>query len=190
MININPWKRNAVEGSWRRSANCYSDNRGHFIVSFEEEDFIPGGIRFIQDNLSYSKKNVLRGLHTQHKQWQLVTVAVGEILYFSLDVNMHSTSFKQISLNILNSKKENQILGSPGIAHGFLVLSEFAVLNYKSSISYGVTPEYVIDINPYVPISTSSGYIQSVRDKNAYNIEKFSEVAGFIDFQEYLKGIR
>ena len=131
MLRSNSWTHFGIEGSWRRKSPTYPDQRGYFIVSYQDQDLPVKDIRFVQDNLSYSKINVLRGLHTQQGQWQMVTVALGEILYVTIDLDAKSTTFGKHALSPLNANSENQLVARPGIAHGFLVLSEIAVLNYK-----------------------------------------------------------
>ena len=85
---------------------------------------------------------------------------------------------------LFRSNSENQLVARPGIAHGFLVLSEIAVLNYKSSIRYGETPEYAIDISPFIPNFELGQYIQSERDKVAAGIEEFFSAESCEEYQK------
>tara|TARA_Y100000768_G_scaffold378473_1_gene352951 strand:- start:2272 stop:2826 length:555 start_codon:yes stop_codon:yes gene_type:complete len=118
----------------------YDDNRGTFYEVYNKKKFLNHGIKdnFVQNSISVSKKNVLRGMHytIKNPQSQLLTVIQGEIYDCLVDLRKKSKSFgKYFSFN-LNSKKINQIYMPPGIAHGFCVLSKKAILQYNSSKVY------------------------------------------------------
>lgn len=153
------------------------DNRGHFGEIFREKDFGEGVPRFVQDNLSISRHNVLRGMHLQADQWQLVTVLEGTILDLTVDLNRKSSTYEKINLIEMKSDLNNQLLIPPGVAHGFCVLSESAILHYKSSVFYGETPQYGVawDSSQIQDFWPNSKWIISKRDLNFPTIASFIE---------------
>ena len=114
----------------------YGDDRGYFMESFRRDLFqneIPG-VSFIQDNESLSGFGVLRGLHYQlppFAQNKLVRVVTGKVLDVVVDIRKNSLTFgKHFSLE-LNSENKRQLFIPAGFAHGFVVLSEQALFQYK-----------------------------------------------------------
>jgi dTDP-4-dehydrorhamnose 3,5-epimerase len=113
----------------------YKDSRGYFFESFNKELFnklIPN-INFIQDNESWSERGVLRGLHFQlppFSQSKLVRVTNGEILDVIVDLRSNSKTFGEHRKFILSDKNKLQLFVPRGFAHGFLTLSDEAVVNY------------------------------------------------------------
>lgn len=119
----------------------YRDSRGYFFESYNKIFFnklIPN-INFIQDNESWSKKGVLRGLHFQlppFSQSKLVRVTNGEILDVVVDLRLDSKTFGEHRKFILSNKNKLQLFVPKGFAHGFLTLSDQAVVNYKVDEKY------------------------------------------------------
>jgi dTDP-4-dehydrorhamnose 3,5-epimerase len=123
----------------------FPDSRGHFFESFNERAFQRAtGIqrRFVQDNQSFSMKNVLRGLHYQiaQPQGKLVRVVAGTIFDVAVDLRRHSSTFGQWIGAALSAENGRQIWVPEGFAHGFLVTSETAVVLYKTTDYYA--PEH------------------------------------------------
>lgn len=117
----------------------YVDTRGYFYESFQQIKYDELGLpAFVQDNISYSKKNVLRGLHYQLPQAQgkLVGVIQGTVWDVAVDIRTHSPTFKKWFSIILNDETHQQLYIPPGFAHGFCVLSESAIFNYKCTDFY------------------------------------------------------
>jgi dTDP-4-dehydrorhamnose 3,5-epimerase len=116
------------------------DRRGFFLESFHEERYRASGIvgRFVQDNLSYSQRSVLRGLHLQHPygQGKLVSVVEGEVFDVAVDVRVGSPRFGQWTGATLSSEDRRQFWVPPGFAHGFVVLSPAALVSYKCTDYY------------------------------------------------------
>jgi dTDP-4-dehydrorhamnose 3,5-epimerase len=113
------------------------DERGYFFESFRQdklEAFLGFSLNFCQDNESKSSFGVLRGLHYQlppHSQTKLVRVTEGRILDIVVDIRKDSPTFgKHVSL-ALDAESKKQLFVTKGFAHGFAVLSEFAVFTYK-----------------------------------------------------------
>ena len=75
---------------WTRCLSRHSDSRGYFLEYFRQSKLVNFDTDFIQDSVSVSQKNVLRGLHVQENQWQLSTILHGKVQYFVLDVDVQS----------------------------------------------------------------------------------------------------
>ena len=123
----------------------YRDSRGHFFESYNRRTFREAtglDVEFVQDNESLSARNVLRGLHYQIRQPQgkLVRVAVGEIYDVAVDLRRSSPTFGKWTGAILSPSARPMIWIPPGFAHGFLVLSEQAIVSYKTTDYYA--PEH------------------------------------------------
>ena len=115
----------------------YNDSRGNFSEVYRLDQFskfLPDKIKFIQDNESFSNKGVLRGLHFQEspfEQSKLIRVSHGEIQDVVVDIRPNSKTFgKNFSLK-LSKENGRQLFVPKGFAHGFLVLSDQAIVNYK-----------------------------------------------------------
>ena len=125
----------------RIEPESFNDNRGYFFENYNEQNFNENGIhtKFIQDNFSYSKKNVLRGLHFQKNpkaQAKLVSVLKGEIFDVAVDLRKNSSTYMKWVSEILSEKKHNSLYIPEGFAHGFYVLSDSAHVMYKVSSHY------------------------------------------------------
>lgn len=122
----------------------FGDHRGYFMESYNKKDFFEAGLtmEFVQDNESKSKKGVLRGLHfqTKHTQGKLVRVTQGEVFDVAVDLRKGSPTYGQWEGVLLSAENKRQFYVPEGFAHGFLVLSEVAVFNYKCTDFYA--PEY------------------------------------------------
>jgi dTDP-4-dehydrorhamnose 3,5-epimerase len=116
------------------------DRRGYFLEGYNERDMAEAGIRqrFVQDNHSYSVRNVVRGLHYQvrYPQGKLVRVAEGEILDVAVDLRLSSTTFGNWHAVTLSGQNKRMLWVPPGFAHGFRVLSEGAHVLYKATDFY------------------------------------------------------
>lgn len=121
----------------------FKDARGYFFETYQESRYRENGIicHFVQDNLSYSVKNTLRGLHYQHPHGQakLVSVIKGEVFDVAVDIRKGSPNFGKWIGVTLSAKNHRQLFIPEGFAHGFCVLSDDAVFNYKCSDFF--TPE-------------------------------------------------
>jgi dTDP-4-dehydrorhamnose 3,5-epimerase len=122
----------------------FGDARGFFFESWNEREFEKAGIRarFVQDNHSRSGKGVLRGLHYQLRQPQgkLVRVTAGEIFDVAVDIRRGAPTFGRWEGARLSSESKNMLWIPVGFAHGFLVLSDFAEVIYKTTDFYA--PEH------------------------------------------------
>jgi len=117
----------------------FSDERGFFFEGYEQRRYSELGIpHFVQDNLSHSKKNVLRGLHYQYSQTQgkLVYVIRGHVWDVCIDIRKSSPTFGLWFGIELSEDNHKQIYIPPGFAHGFCVLSDEADFHYKCTDFY------------------------------------------------------
>jgi dTDP-4-dehydrorhamnose 3,5-epimerase len=115
----------------------FTDARGFFYESFNKKVMQAAGITgdFAQDNHSRSARNVLRGLHYQIRQPQgkLVRVVAGEVFDVAVDIRRNSLTFGKWVGMKLSTENKRMVWIPPGFAHGFLVLSEFAEVLYKTT---------------------------------------------------------
>lgn len=116
----------------------FGDERGFFFESFNQHVFREATgltVDFVQDNHSRSARNVLRGLHYQIRQPQgkLVRVVAGEVFDVAVDIRRRSPTFGRWVGEILSADNKKQLWLPPGMAHGFVVLSEHAEFLYKTT---------------------------------------------------------
>jgi len=137
MIKI---RKTSIEGVLLIERDLFRDNRGFFMETFHDKKYSQAGIQtsFVQDNLSYSVRGTLRGLHYQHPKGQakLIEVLMGEILDVAVDIRRGSPSFGQWMALRLSQENRFQLYVPEGFAHGFCVLSEEAYVVYKCSDFY------------------------------------------------------
>ena len=109
----------------------FGDARGFFIESWQHARYAESGLTgFVQDNLSWSKKDVLRGMHFQNPnpQGKLVSVPHGKVFDVAVDIRQGSPTFGRWHGETLDAESGRQFYIPPGFAHGFVVLSESAVI--------------------------------------------------------------
>lgn len=114
----------------------FEDSRGYFFEAYNQAKFHENGMeyQFIQDNQSFSKRGVIRGLHLQinpFAQAKLVRVLEGEILDVAVDLRKDSPTYGQHFSVLLSAENKKQLMVPHGFAHGFSVLSETASVIYK-----------------------------------------------------------
>ena len=119
----------------------FSDSRGYFFEPYNKIEFEKhfGNIEFVQDNESKSKKGVLRGLHFQKppfEQAKLVRCIDGKVLDVAVDIRKNSKTYGQYEAVELSGENKRQLYIPRGFAHGFLVLSDSAILAYKVDNKY------------------------------------------------------
>ena len=132
--------RTGVEGVVVVDVKSYGDGRGYFMETYKRADFERGGIscEFVQDNQSASTRGVLRGLHFQieHPQAKLVRVVEGEVFDVAVDLRPGSPTFGSWHGELLSAENRRQLFVPRGMAHGFYVVSERAVVCYKCDAVY------------------------------------------------------
>jgi dTDP-4-dehydrorhamnose 3,5-epimerase len=127
----------------------FGDERGYFFESFNEINYQKAGINFcfVQDNISKSKKNTVRGLHYQvgdYAQGKLCKVIYGKVLDVAVDIRFGSPTFGKYFSSELSEENHAQLWIPPGFAHGFSVLSDEAIFSYKCTKLYSKADERAI----------------------------------------------
>jgi dTDP-4-dehydrorhamnose 3,5-epimerase len=126
----------------------FGDERGYFLETWSAERYEAEGVsaRFVQDNVSKSRRGTLRGLHLQnpHSQGKLVHVVTGEVFDVAVDVRVGSPGFGRFFGTTLSEANKRQLYIPPGFAHGFCVTSEEAIFAYKCTESYHPEAELTI----------------------------------------------
>jgi dTDP-4-dehydrorhamnose 3,5-epimerase len=138
-------KTTSFEGLVEILPEIFEDERGWFYEFYKEETFKKHQINytFVQENQSFSKKGVIRGLHFQrppYAQAKLVTVLSGKVLDVVVDIRPSSPTFKQVYYCLLESSKHNMLMIPEGFAHGFAALED-SIFFYKCSNVYNKQSE-------------------------------------------------
>jgi dTDP-4-dehydrorhamnose 3,5-epimerase len=126
----------------------FTDSRGFFLETFNQTRYREVGLSadFVQDNLSFSGRGTLRGLHFQNpnSQGKLVQVLQGEVFDVAVDIRRSSPTFGRWHALVLSGEKKRQFYIPHGFAHGFAVLSEAALFQYKCTKFYSPKDELSI----------------------------------------------
>ena len=123
----------------------FGDARGYFLETWQQHRYEEIGIndKFVQDNVSFSSRGVLRGLHYQnpHAQGKLVSVLQGEVFDVAVDIRIGSPTFGQWVGVSLSGDNHRQLWIPPGLAHGFCVVSDTVYFTYKCTDIYAPLAE-------------------------------------------------
>lgn len=165
-----------IEGVYIVEPVLHGDERGYFMESFSERDFEAQTglkVRFVQDNESCSRKGVLRGLHFQkepYAQAKLVRVVRGKVLDVAVDIRPESQTFGKYVATELSAENHRQMFIPKGFAHGYVVLEDDTVFQYKCDEYYHPEAEGGIAWNdPQIAIDwgvAESEVILSEKDKH------------------------
>jgi dTDP-4-dehydrorhamnose 3,5-epimerase len=141
----------SIPGALVLEPKVFGDDRGFFLESYNQQVMADAGIAepFVQDNHSFSARNVLRGLHYQVGcgQGKLVRVVSGEIFDVAVDLRRSSPAFGKWHALELSGDNKKMLWIPKGLAHGFLVISESAHVLYKASAYYAPECERTIAWN-------------------------------------------
>ena len=141
-MNVQPTK---IPGVVVIEPAVHGDARGFFMETYQRQRYVEAGLpeHFVQDNLSRSRRGVLRGLHFQNPnpQGKLVSVLEGEVYDVALDIRRGSPTFGQWVGILLSGENKRQFYVPPGLAHGFVVTSETALFAYKCTDYYNPKAE-------------------------------------------------
>jgi dTDP-4-dehydrorhamnose 3,5-epimerase len=140
------------EGLFILEPVTFKDERGHFTEAYNYQVLRKGGIdiQFVQDNQSFSKAGVIRGLHFQNApkaQTKLVRVLQGTIMDVAVDLRRDKPTFRMVHAIELSRDNAKQVLIPKGFAHGFSVLSESAEILYKCDETYSKEHESGINLD-------------------------------------------
>ncbi|NJL71468.1 MAG: dTDP-4-keto-6-deoxy-D-glucose epimerase [Candidatus Competibacteraceae bacterium] len=116
----------------------FEDFRGRYVETYNEDAYIKAGIecRFVQDDISISRQNVLRGIHGDGETWKLVSCHHGEFYLVVANCDPDSEDFGQWQSFVLSNRNHYQVLIPPKHGNGHLVLSESAIFHYKQTTYY------------------------------------------------------
>ncbi len=173
-----------IEGLIEIIPSVFSDERGYFFELFQNQKFKDLGLNmtFIQDNQSFSKKNVIRGLHfqsTPYSQGKLVMAITGKVLDVALDLRSDSPTFGKHKKIVLDSSIHNMLYIPEGFAHGFSTLED-SVFFYKCTTYYNKSADGGIRWNdPELNIDWEvNGPVVSEKDKSLPMFAEFKRKVG------------
>jgi dTDP-4-dehydrorhamnose 3,5-epimerase len=137
-----------LEGLGVIEPDVFGDPRGFFMETWNRRRYAEAGIMgdFVQDNLSFSRRGILRGLHFQNPtaQGKLVSVLQGEVFDVAVDIRRRSPTFGRWHGVRLDADSKRQFFLPPGFAHGFQVLTDTALFHYKCTGYYSPRDELTI----------------------------------------------
>ena len=124
----------------------FEDLRGYYVELYNEELYKNAGItvKFIQDDISVSSRNVLRGIHGDATTWKLISCLHGEFYLVVVNWNDESPQFGKWESFVLSDRNRLQVLVPPRFGNGHLVLSELAIFHYKQSTYYDRASQFTI----------------------------------------------
>lgn len=163
----------------------FLDDRGFFAESFNKDVESQTGVKFVQDNCSYSKKNVIRGMHYQwdNPMGKLVFCPYGKIMDVVVDIRKDSDNLGKVYYFLLGGDSNDSLWVPPGFAHGFQVMSDEAIVTYKCSSYYNGEGES--GINPFdssldilwnyegCVVKGLQRHVVSEKDSNAQSFEDY-----------------
>ena len=157
------FEKTPIEGLVVITPKVFGDDRGYFMETYREQEFIEGGVnaKFVQDNQSKSKKGVLRGLHFQKTkpQGKLVRVLEGAVYDVAVDIRKDSKTYGKWYGVLLSEENKKQFYVPEGFAHGFVVVTDSATFAYKCTNYYDPTDEGAIIYNdPTLSINWNEYY--------------------------------
>jgi dTDP-4-dehydrorhamnose 3,5-epimerase len=172
-----------IEGLVIIEPTVFADNRGHFLESYNKKKFVEafGDISFVQDNESKSSKGALRGLHFQkppYAQAKLVRCIEGRVLDIAVDIRDGSDTYGEHIAVELSGENKKQVFIPRGFAHGFLVLSNSAIVSYKVDNSYA--PAYDAGIRWDDP---TLNILWGVNEREVLVSEKDVKLPFFLEFE-------
>ena len=152
--------------------NRHIDSRGTYVETYNEAEYVKAGIgcEFVQDDVSSSLYNVLRGIHGDAATWKLVSCPVGVIYLVVVNWDADSSQYRQWQAFNLTQHTHRQVLVPPKFGNGHLVLSRSAVFHYKQTTYYNQFPQFSIpyndpELNIDWPVLPSNPPITSERDR-------------------------
>ncbi len=160
----------------------FGDSRGYFLESFSSSRYSEAGVSgpFVQDNLSFSRRGVLRGLHFQNPkaQGKLVSSLIGEVFDVVVDIRKGSPTFGQWLGVSLSAETGLQLWVPPGLAHGFVVVSETALFSYKCTEYYAPQSEHCLlwnDLDLKIDWPIKNGLEISAKDMKGLRLADLPE---------------
>jgi dTDP-4-dehydrorhamnose 3,5-epimerase len=167
-----------IPGCYEIQLRIFEDHRGRFIKTFHQDTFAEHGLEtdFAEAYYSVSPQNVLRGMHFQippKEHTKLVHCAQGEILDAVIDLRVGSPTYGQYATFHLSADQGNLVYIPPGLAHGFYIMSEYAVVTYQVSTVYASDYEQGILWNSADIAWPSNNPITSEKDNSWRSLSEF-----------------
>lgn len=143
MIKVEKTK---LDGVLLIKPDVFKDFRGEYIETYNEEEFIEKGIniKFLQDDFSISKKDVLRGIHGDPNTWKLVSCPYGRFFLAVVNNDKNSKQYQQWDTFELSDENRWMVLIPPNFGNGHVVLSDMALFHYKQSTYYNPKNQFTI----------------------------------------------
>lgn len=155
--------------------DVFEDHRGEYIEIYNEELYRKNGIdiKFVQEDISVSIRNVLRGIHGDHKTWKLISCLYGKFYLVVVNCDAESENFGKWQSFVLSERNRHQVLVPPRYGNGHLVLSDKAIFHYKQSTYYDPSHQFTFkwndpELNIWWPIKNP---ILSQRDEVGYCVK-------------------
>jgi dTDP-4-dehydrorhamnose 3,5-epimerase len=137
-------EKTELEGVLFIKLDAFRDQRGEYVETYNEDLYRQHGIevKFIQDDISVSKRNVLRGIHGDNLTWKLISCFYGEFYLVVVNCDPASSNFGKWLSFSLSDRNHFQVLIPPKYGNGHLVLSESAIYHYKQSTYYDPAKQF------------------------------------------------
>jgi dTDP-4-dehydrorhamnose 3,5-epimerase len=142
-------KKTNLLGVLKINLTSFEDHRGSYIETYNKNFFIEKGIKvdFLQDDISVSHKNVLRGIHGDQKTWKLISCLYGEFQLIVVNNDLQSNEYKKWESFNLSFENKMQVLVPPKFGNGHLVLSDKCIFHYKQTSEYDRSGQFTIKWN-------------------------------------------
>lgn len=146
MIKVSKTK---LDGVLLITPDIFEDFRGQYVETYNEKLYKEKGItvKFVQDDIATSRKNVLRGIHGDSKNWKLVSCLYGEIFVVVVNCDTKSKNFGKWQSFVLSDKNRQQVLIPPNHGNSYLTTSKMSVFHYKQSIYYNQSKQFTYKWN-------------------------------------------
>ncbi len=127
-----------LDGVLQIKPHVFEDFRGEYVETYNEAEYIENGIdvKFVQDDISVSTKNVLRGIHGDENTWKLISCHYGQFYLVVVNCDKQSNDFGKWQSFTLSDKNRMQVLVPPKYGNGHLVLSDMTIFHYKQNTYY------------------------------------------------------
>ncbi|CDL01392.1 dTDP-4-dehydrorhamnose 3,5-epimerase [Magnetospirillum gryphiswaldense MSR-1 v2] len=141
--------KSEIDGVLTVTPGIFEDYRGYYVETYNQHDYQAAGIAvpFVQDDISVSRRGVLRGLHGDAKTWKLISCLSGEIYLAVLDCRDCSPTKGAWQGFTISDRNRMQVLVPPGVANGHAILSERAIFHYKQSEYYDPGSQFTVKWN-------------------------------------------
>ena len=129
--------------------DIFEDHRGEYVETYNEELYRKKGIdiKFVQDDISVSTKNVLRGIHGDSETWKLISCLYGKFYLVAVNCDVNSENFGKWESFVLSDVNKLQVLVPPKYGNAHLILSDKAIFHYKQSTHYNPTKQFTYKWN-------------------------------------------